>query len=215
MEQSNRINTSNHFVAKWQNTANDLYTQGAYEWASEMIIKYNKVLEIGCGTGHSTLALLMNNFRVFSVDVNEACINCAEKLLSDIGCTITKEFKYSSSPSTLMQTDIFSECFLNGAFKLRPDIVIVWNPGQVYDPIRIVDRCAEIAKYIERPLQVVERANDKASAINILSEIAIDNDIRLNQKDFKMVKWDNEGGIQLIGSDKDSIILAAAVYFPQ
>lgn len=46
-----------------------------------VLYSYHRILEIGCGSGYSTLMFAIKDFSIMSIDVNEAAINCTKSLL--------------------------------------------------------------------------------------------------------------------------------------
>ena len=56
---------------------------GVYARFIGKLKNYKRIIEVGCGTGESTLALLKEGHFVVAIDVNEACISMTrEKLLT-------------------------------------------------------------------------------------------------------------------------------------
>src|SRR5437870_700415 len=58
------------YIAEWQPSADQHATDGDYEWMSSALEGYDKILEIGCGTGQSTMALLRRGHSVVSIEEN-------------------------------------------------------------------------------------------------------------------------------------------------
>jgi SAM-dependent methyltransferase len=74
-------NDQKKYAKKWQNTSEFINDQDGYSWMADIVDKYNKIVEIGCGTGYSTLELAKRGHKVFSIESNVACINATiEKL---------------------------------------------------------------------------------------------------------------------------------------
>ena len=46
------------------------YDKGYYTWMVDKLTAYKIVLEVGCGTGYSTLALVERGYKVIAVDKN-------------------------------------------------------------------------------------------------------------------------------------------------
>ena len=46
------------YAKQWNVSAEYFYEKGYYTWMAEKLADYNVVLEIGCGTGYRTLALI-------------------------------------------------------------------------------------------------------------------------------------------------------------
>lgn len=57
------------------------YDKGYYTWMVDKLTAYKIVLEVGCGTGYSTLALVERGYKVIAVDKNPECFEKAKALL--------------------------------------------------------------------------------------------------------------------------------------
>ena len=93
------------YALEWNNSAQFFYDHNSYIHLSDQIRKYKTVLEIGCGTGQSTLALLEAGHAVIAVDQNPYCIVKAKQLIEEFGYTITEDIT-KISPRTVC----FIEC---------------------------------------------------------------------------------------------------------
>ena len=58
--------------------------QGDYKWMARQLKEYKTVLELGCGTGQSTLSLLQQGLNVIAVDKNPSCLSLARKMSGSI-----------------------------------------------------------------------------------------------------------------------------------
>ena len=72
-------------VYEWNVSSQYFYKNEYYNWMADNLTGHKKVLEIGCGTGYSTLALLEKGFDVIAIEKNEECIRKAEQLVSKSG----------------------------------------------------------------------------------------------------------------------------------
>lgn len=202
------------FAEKWKLNGNDLIDQGIYEWASEMLEPYSKILEIGCGTGQSTLILVTMGHSVFAIDKDDECISFALGTISvDWDCRITESFTMNDVDATLMQADIFCSDTVSRLQELKIDAIIIWQPGQTPNPLDLIDQCAKLAKIMKVPIQVMERANSKEEGIEILSDIAKDNQLRLIMSDVKKANW-NQDGVKLLDINTETIFFAVGLFFP-
>ena len=84
-EMESKMNEAEKYVVQWDVSAQYFYEKSYYLWMSEKLNGYEMVLEIGCGTGYSTLALAEKGFKVLAVDKNANCIVKAKKLLNNRG----------------------------------------------------------------------------------------------------------------------------------
>lgn len=69
-------------LARWSMEAADLDKQGAYDWLCGRI-KAERVLEVGCGFGHSTAALRRHGKAVFALDNRMECLEAARERVPD------------------------------------------------------------------------------------------------------------------------------------
>jgi hypothetical protein len=71
------------YAEAWELRAATLASEGLYAWMmGVMRVNRGRVLEVGTGTGRSTLQLAHAGWRVVSVDENVACLRAAEALLA-------------------------------------------------------------------------------------------------------------------------------------
>ena len=89
---------------------------------AQKLTDYSTVVELGCGTGYSTLALAEKGFKVLAVDKNIACLAKAKELLGSKGIT--------DSQVIFIEGDITDENFRKNLIALyKFDVVICWNVG--------------------------------------------------------------------------------------
>lgn len=110
------------YAEQWNKSAEYNYMNGYYSWMAEKLLGYETILEIGCGTGYSTLALLEKGFKVIAVDKNKECIDKAKVLLS-------------ANPEYINNVIFVEADFIEDgidvklSFEMSFDIVICWNMG--------------------------------------------------------------------------------------
>ncbi|MBT2375347.1 class I SAM-dependent methyltransferase [Pseudomonas fluorescens] len=84
-----QLDRSRHeYTATWQVNAKDHHDQGHYDWMTSQVFDYPRILEIGCGVGHSTLALLKNGHTVVCIEENPYCISATQTLLTEHGYSV-------------------------------------------------------------------------------------------------------------------------------
>ena len=201
------------FVEKWSVNGDDLFENGIYEIATDMIHKFSRVGEIGCGTGHSTLALLLGNHKVFAVDIFPECITESENRIQDIGYEETTAITWSDEDATLMRANLFDPLFVNSIVNFDFDIILMWNPGQM-DRVKLVDQCAIIANCKGVSLQVIERGVSYEEGLELLMEIASDNRMCLREYKIIPVEWNHQEGIRMEGTDNKTIYMAIGLFEP-
>lgn len=123
------------YANEWNNSAEYFSEHNSYKHLAAQISRYKTVLEIGCGTGQSTLALLKEGHSVIALDQNPYCISKAHNLIS------ASQYSIKDSLCELTENSVcFIECdvtdkanvneLLSGA---NIDIVICWNVGTYWD----------------------------------------------------------------------------------
>ncbi|MEB8055653.1 class I SAM-dependent methyltransferase [Pseudomonas fulva] len=73
------------YIKSWGINSEGHLVQGHYSWMAERVKGFPRTLEIGCGVGHSTLALLQQGHTVVCVEENPQCIAATRKRLADEG----------------------------------------------------------------------------------------------------------------------------------
>lgn len=137
------------YALEWNNSAQYFYDHNSYKHLVAHISKFNTVLEVGCGTGQSTLALLEAGHSVIAVDQNSHCIEKAKSLIKSSGYSI-KESIDELEPKTVY----FIECDvteLDFSRKILPDlsfdIVICWNVGSYWDKQKLENTIPKMLQY--------------------------------------------------------------------
>lgn len=73
------------YIKSWGINSEGHLAQGHYPWMAERVKGFPRTLEIGCGVGNSTLALLQQGHTVVCVEENPQCIAATRKRLADEG----------------------------------------------------------------------------------------------------------------------------------
>lgn len=114
----------------WCVSANHFYKNGAYQWMCKRIKHYKIVLEVGCGTGESTLSLLENKHRVISIEKNKYCIDKAKELVREKGFKIASdEASFKESDVLFINSDVYDEDLFNKLDNFSFNVVIAWCIG--------------------------------------------------------------------------------------
>lgn len=123
-----------NYAERWSVSADELYKQGVYNWLCEKIKDYKIVLEIGCGTGQSTLALIETGHKVIAIDKNKFCLSKNKKIIENKGYkTSIKLSEVEQSDVVYILEDVMNEGLISVIGKLRFDCVVCWNTGGVHD----------------------------------------------------------------------------------
>lgn len=110
------------YAEQWDVSAKYHYDKGYYAWMAQRISGYNTVLELGCGTGYSTLALCKEGFKVLAVDKNSNCIQKMKQLLDNNGII--------DEQVVLLEGDVVGDDFRTILLsEYKYDIVLCWNVG--------------------------------------------------------------------------------------
>ena len=114
------------YADQWDVSAKFFYEQGYYSWMAQQVEKMETVVEIGCGTGYSTLALIENGHKVIAIEKNQSCIVKAKQLLTDNEITDDKVI--------FIEGDIAEDSFRNKiAQNYEFDAVLCWNIGSYWN----------------------------------------------------------------------------------
>lgn len=114
------------YADQWEVSSKYFHENDCYKWMADQIGKYKTVLEIGCGTGYSTLELLRHGHKVISIDKNEYCIERAKQKIESQGFLIGD---ISNNDVTFIIADIVDENFSRIISDYDFDVVICWNIG--------------------------------------------------------------------------------------
>ncbi|MGF9565130.1 SEC-C metal-binding domain-containing protein [Neorhizobium sp. BT27B] len=143
------------YAVNWRVTADAQSKRGDYDWMSRQLKKYgiNRLLDIGCGSGHGILSMLSefgSDLRVVAVDENPSCLSTTKDTLQKAGHapalvsrieTQPTNFGYRSvysaiteelpAPICLLQADVCSDPHLLSALQADGlfDAVTVWLNG--------------------------------------------------------------------------------------
>lgn len=79
----------NIYANEWEITSKKIFENSYYSWMCSFINKNSKVLEIGTGTGYSTLSLVKSGHSVVSVDQNPECLRLTKERLNKEGIEAT------------------------------------------------------------------------------------------------------------------------------
>lgn len=110
------------YAEQWNVSAEYYYDKGYYSWMADKLSAYKTVLEIGCGTGYSTLALAEKGYKVISVDKSLECINQAKQLFVNKGCPQDNVVFFLGDIATPETRNDLAKHY-------NFDVITCWNPG--------------------------------------------------------------------------------------
>lgn len=114
------------YANQWSESAKYFYNKGYYGWMADKLNPYKTVVEIGCGTGYSTLALVEKGYKVIAVDKNSECLEKAKLLLSENG--------YTNDEVIFFEGDIADDAIRTKLInQFEFDVVICWNIGSYWN----------------------------------------------------------------------------------
>lgn len=121
-----KMNDELIYSEQWNVSSKFFYDKGYYTWMADKLTAYKIVLEVGCGTGYSTLALVERGYKVIAVDKNPECLEKAKALLSEKG--------YINGEVSFVTGDIVVDEIRNELInKFEFDVVICWNVGTYWN----------------------------------------------------------------------------------
>ena len=197
------------YAVQWNISAQYFYERGYYTWMAEKLSGYDTILEIGCGTGYSTLALVEKGYKVIAVDKNLECLNKARALLD--------EKDTNDDRIVFVEGDIVEENFRETLLhNYNFDAIICWNVGTYWTREMIQYYLPYMFEYGLNKEQIVSNpessyseliiwnvcrlAKEKNAAVHIidrtLEEIAESTDpyyyLLKDEFDFSTIEYDNK-----------------------
>lgn len=115
------------YAKQWNINAMEYTAKHLYKKFASSISDYHKVLEIGCGTGESTLELLKQGHYVVVVDNNADCVSMAQKKLVDAGYKSEDDFEFITG-------NFFDQDIIKYLSSIKVDVIICWNPSAFTNP---------------------------------------------------------------------------------
>ena len=137
------------YALEWQNSAKYFYDNGSYSKLSKLIAKHKTILEIGCGTGHSTLSLLEQGHSVIAIDQNLFCIEKAKDLITAAGYLIKENAdSLKFGEVCFFECDVTSDEFVEKILRsVHIDAVVCWNVCSYWDKEKLQDSIPKMLQY--------------------------------------------------------------------
>lgn len=129
------MNEKERYALEWSTSADYFIENNSYNILTKSIKEYHTILEIGCGTGQSTLSLLKEGHSVIAIEQNSYCIIKAKEIIQAAGYNICESIENISKNSVcFLEYDITNPDFLDSILpKLEFDIILCWNMGTYWD----------------------------------------------------------------------------------
>lgn len=132
-----RAMTPEEYANEWHASATRMAANGHYAWMVQQLGAATTVLEIGCGSGASTLSLVRAGMVVLSLDVNEFLISkslanfiekgvAADRVTAD---ELSKVDLDSGPKIRLLQGNVFDSAIAAALPTRRFDAIICWLTG--------------------------------------------------------------------------------------
>ena len=143
------VNEKEKYAVEWNESAQFFFNHNSYKHLITHISGYKKVLEIGCGTGQSTLALLRAGCCVLAIEQNPYCIEKAKELVASAGFTIIESLDELKPRSVcFLEYDITDPLFLQETLpRVSADVVTCWNMGTYWDKQKEEDVFPKMLEY--------------------------------------------------------------------
>ena len=176
------------YIEAWNNNAKQHFDDGDYEWICDQIAQYGNVLEIGCGSGYSTLVLVLRDHKVLSVDVNAKALQVTKELIikNDYEAEIaTTSIEFNMFDAWLWNIDAVGnrESLIQVVNQLPIDLILLCNPGGNLDPNLRVNEVNLLKQYGFSQAEIDENYRHgmihllhKFSLIDAAADIAIKSD---------------------------------------
>ena len=146
------------YADEWDVSAKHFYDNGYYTWMQHAIGDFDTILEIGCGTGYSTLSLIENGHKVIAIDKNSECIKKARNLI--------ESSSVDEGEIVFLEGDITDDEFRNtllSSFKF--DAVICWNIGSYWSKEMVEFYLPPMLEYGLSLEQIVENPESSYSEL--------------------------------------------------
>ena len=131
--------TESEYVSAWDLNARQHLEDGDYEWLCDLkfVKRYETVMEIGCGSGCSTLTFLRKGFMVMAAEISSEAIATTRNLLDSEGWDISvidsseNQVSFDGTDAALWNVDVISrfEAVEMVLDNLPIDLLVLCNPG--------------------------------------------------------------------------------------
>jgi tRNA G37 N-methylase Trm5 len=148
------------YANQWSVSARFFYDNMYYQWMSSKLKDHKIVMELGCGTGYSTLELIKQGHQVIAIDKNHECIIAATKLISENG--------YNKDNVIFLEGDVTDTNFIKKLYLEYPcDIVVCWNIGTYWNKQMIQFYLPHMMEYGLTASQILENPESSYSELII------------------------------------------------
>ena len=119
------------YIKRWKKNAEQHFMDGDYDWVASLVEKsgVQRILEIGCGVGYSTLALINHGIQALSIDSIPEAIEETASLLRSFGVSAGILGDGTKPEIILKQADVIQDYETVSSYTQWIDLVLICNPG--------------------------------------------------------------------------------------
>lgn len=151
------MNEDFEYANKWNNSAQHFGEQGDYEWLADQLEGFETILELGCGTGQSTLALIRKAHNVIAVDKNAHCLDLAEEKVQAFSKSGTFSADQKTGEVQFVEADYTDGSFINQFLPRQSiDAIACWNVGTAGD-VNVLVEYRELWEYFGYSLEDIKK----------------------------------------------------------
>ena len=189
------INQEKLYATQWNESAKYFYETKRYQWMSEKLVEYDIVLEIGCGTGYSTLALVEAGHTVIAVDKNLECLEKAKALVEQQG---------KLGKVCFLEGDIAEDGFRKFlSEKCKFDVVICWNIGTSWSKEMMEFYLPHLVEYGLTIPQIKQNPESSYSELIIwkVCRVASENKVQIVDRGAQELRFQNDPYYRMLGEE--------------
>ena len=133
------------FIGYWEAEGLHYVRRGDYDWMAAQV-PGQRILEIGCGVGYATQALLQRGLTVLAIDALPACLAVTRARCTDGNLSLLEADVLTLQPEAMLQIEAFA-----------PDVVVCWLMGAPADVTgaRMGDSGQAVVTYREKTHRAV------------------------------------------------------------
>lgn len=119
------------YIKHWKKNAEQHFKDGDYDWVASLVEKSGaqRVVEIGCGVGYSTLALANRGIQTLSIDPIPEAISATKELLTRYGVSVGILGDEGKPGMLLKQADVIEDYEEVNQYTQWIDTILICNPG--------------------------------------------------------------------------------------
>ena len=233
------------YIKHWKKNAEQHFKDGDYDWIASLVEKSGaqRILEIGCGVGYSTLALANRGIQALSIDPIPEAIDETSKLLESFGISVGILGDGTKPGMLLKQADAIEDYSIVSEYTQWIDLILICNPGGKLesdltenelemlhwgkysdDQMKeetvpslhkwaVIIAAGRLAKENNKKLVIVDRGSIEELE-SVLDIIQISTGMRGIGRASREIKDAPEGGIQLDGRNAGQLFWGAGLYEP-